>query len=213
VAAFASPLLYDPMAATVGYAARTVVFAVAVTMLIVTMQYLKRRLVWAELRQREIAELDALTAVANRRGFDLAMARTHERESEYALVLFDFDDFKGINDAHGHPVGDAVLIAVAEAARSVVRQDDCLARIGGDEFALIAPGAGQQAVGRLVEALGEAIDSLQLPSGVGPVGVTFAWAIAPEDGGDPTALVARADERLLARKREGKQGESQAARI
>jgi diguanylate cyclase (GGDEF)-like protein len=212
VAAYASPLLYDPAAVTLGYPARTVVFTVAVSGLTVTMQYLKRILVAAELRQREIAERDPLTAVANRRGFDLTLARTHEREEEYALIVFDFDDFKQINDEHGHPVGDAVLIGVAQAARDVVRQGDCLARIGGDEFALIAPSAGQRGVVRLVRALGEAIHSIQLP-GVGSVGVTFAWAIAPEDAGDPAALMTVADERLMARKREAKQREGRAVQV
>jgi diguanylate cyclase (GGDEF)-like protein len=164
----------------------------------------------AQMRQREIAERDPLTAVANRRGFDLALARTHELEQQYALILFDFDDFKRINDVHGHPVGDAVLIAVAQAARGVIRQSDCLARIGGDEFALIAPSAGEPGVMRLVRALDEAIHSIQMP-GVGYVGVTFAWAVAPEDAGDPAELVTIADERLMARKRESKARESQAA--
>ena len=203
VAAYASPLLYDADAVALGYPARTVVFTVAVTGLTGTMQFLKRRLVSAEMRQREIAERDALTGVANRRGFDLALAQTHEREERYALILFDFDDFKRINDVHGHPVGDAVLIAVAQAAREVVRYGDCLARIGGDEFALIAPSAGERGVVRLVRALGEAIHAIQLP-GVHSVGVTFAWAIAPDNANDPAALVHVADERLMARKRESK---------
>ncbi|MGH2743897.1 MAG: GGDEF domain-containing protein, partial [Thermoleophilaceae bacterium] len=163
VAAYASPLLYDADAVTLGYPARTAVFTVAVTGLTVTTQFLKRRLVTAEVRQRQIAERDPLTAVANRRGFDLALARTHAREERYALILFDFDDFKKINDVHGHPVSDAVLIAVAHAALGVVRHGDCLARIGGDEFALIAPGAGEPGILRLVRALGEAIHAIQLP--------------------------------------------------
>jgi diguanylate cyclase (GGDEF)-like protein len=213
VCAYGSPILYDPEAVSLGYPARAVVFAVAVTGLTFTMQFLKHRLVSAEIRQREAAERDQLTGVANRRGFDLALARTHEREDAYALVLCDFDDFKAINDVHGHPAGDAVLIAVAQAARGVVRQSDCLARIGGDEFALIAPGSGYIGVVRLVRALSEAIDSIQLPAGIGPVGVTFAWAIAPDDAGDPTELVARADERLLARKRDFKQGKAQTAEL
>jgi diguanylate cyclase (GGDEF)-like protein len=203
VAAYASPIAYDPDAVSLGYPARAVVFAVAVTGLVVTMQYLKRRLVHAEVRQRAIAELDPLTAVHNRRGFDLALARTHEREERYALVLFDLDRFKSINDVHGHPAGDAVLCAVADAARSVVRQDDALARIGGDEFALIAPGAAWNGVARLVNALGEAIEDAPLPDGIDRIGVTFAWALAPEDASDPDSLVSRADQRLLARKREG----------
>jgi diguanylate cyclase (GGDEF)-like protein len=212
VAVYASPMLYDSAAVELGYPARAVVTAVVVTGLTVTMQFLKRQLVAAEMRQREIAERDPLTAVANRRGFDLALARTHELEEQYALILFDFDDFKRINDVHGHPVGDAVLIAVAQAARGVIRHGDCLARIGGDEFALIAPSAGQRGVLRLIRALGEAIHSIQLP-GVGSVGVTFAWAVTPEDAGDPAELVTIADERLMARKREAKARESETADV
>jgi hypothetical protein len=77
VAVYASPLLYDVNAVELGYPARAVVSAMVVAGLTQTMQFLKRRLVAAEMRQREIAERDPLTAVANRRGFDLA--RAHER--------------------------------------------------------------------------------------------------------------------------------------
>jgi diguanylate cyclase (GGDEF)-like protein len=197
----ASPLLYDSDALSIGYAARTVIFTVTVTGLTLSMLTLKQLLVRAEMRQREIAERDALTGITNRRGFDHALARTHERETSYALIMFDFDDFKKINDEHGHPVGDAVLVAVAHAAREVVREGDCLARFGGDEFALIAPAAGDRGVLRLVRSLGESIHAMQLP-GVGSVAVTFAWALAPADAADPNDLVRVADERLMARKRE-----------
>jgi diguanylate cyclase (GGDEF)-like protein len=208
----ATPLLYDSEALTIGYAARTVIFTVTVTGLTVSMLTLKRLLVRAEARQREIAELDALTGITNRRGFDRALKRTHEREEGYALIMFDFDDFKRINDEHGHPVGDAVLVAVAHAAREVVRQQDCLARFGGDEFALIAPGAGERGVLRVVRSLGESIHAMQLP-GVGTVGVTFAWALAPTDATNPSDLVRAADGRLLARKRERRRREAEAASI
>jgi diguanylate cyclase (GGDEF)-like protein len=208
----ATPLLYDSGALTIGYAARTVIFTVTVTGLTVSMLTLKRLLVRAEMRQREIAQRDALTGISNRRGFDHALKRTHERDATYALIMFDFDDFKRINDEHGHPVGDAVLVAVAHAAREVVRHGDCLARFGGDEFAIIAPGAGERGVLRLVRALGEPIHAMQLP-GVGTVGVTFAWALAPTDASDPTDLVRAADERLLARKRERRRREAEAASV
>jgi diguanylate cyclase (GGDEF)-like protein len=204
----ATPLLYDSEALTIGYAARTVVFTVTVTGLAVSMLTLKRLLVRAELHQRENAERDALTGITNRRGFEHALKAIHARAERYALIMFDFDDFKRINDEHGHPVGDAVLVAVAHAAREVVRHGDCLARFGGDEFALIAPDAGERGVLRLVRALGEAIHGMQLP-GVGSVGVTFAWALAPDDAARPDDLVQVADERLLARKRERRRREAQ----
>jgi diguanylate cyclase (GGDEF)-like protein len=101
---------------------------------------------------------------------------------------------------------------VAHAAREVVRHGDCLARFGGDEFALIAPDAGERGVLRLVRALGEAIHGMHLP-GVGSVGVTFAWALAPEDAARPGDLVQVADERLLARKRERRRRGAEAAAL
>jgi diguanylate cyclase (GGDEF)-like protein len=208
----ATPMLYDSDALTIGYAAQTVIFTVTVTGLTLSMLMLKQLLVRAEKRQREIAERDALTGITNRRGFDNALARTHEREPSYALIMFDFDDFKRINDEHGHPVGDAVLVAVAHAAREVVREGDCFARFGGDEFALISPRAGERGVLRLVRTLGESIHAMQLP-GVGSVGVTFAWALAPADAADPDDLVRIADQRLLARKRERRRREAEAASI
>lgn len=101
---------------------------------------------------------------------------------------------------------------MAHAAREVVRHGDYLARIGGDEFALIAPGAGKRGVLRLMRALGEAIHAIQLP-GIHSVRVTFASALAPDHAGDPDALVRAADERLMARKRERRQREAQAASV
>ena len=100
-----------------------------------------------------MAELDPLTGVANRRGFDLALERAAATGEPYALILVDLDDFKRVNDEQGHPAGDAVLQSVAVAAADVARQGDCLARIGGDEFALIAPGAGAAGVLRLLRDL------------------------------------------------------------
>jgi diguanylate cyclase (GGDEF)-like protein len=119
-------------------------------------------------------------------------------------VLFDFDGFKAVNDEHGHPTGDAVLRAVAQACSHVVRDGDCLARIGGDEFALVAPGASGSGVQRIVDALGTAIADVPSFDDVPAVRATFAWAVAPHDSSDPGELFRLADQRLLARKREAK---------
>jgi diguanylate cyclase (GGDEF)-like protein len=126
-------------------------------------------------------------------------------------VVFDFDGFKAINDTHGHPVGDAVLRAVASACDAVVREGDCLARIGGDEFALIAPGAGGTGVERIIAALGAAVDDAAMPDGVDSVSASFAWAVAPYDTTDAAELFRLADARLLERKRRGRQGLTAAA--
>jgi diguanylate cyclase (GGDEF)-like protein len=92
-----------------------------------------------------------------------------------------------------------------------VREGDCLARIGGDEFALIAPGAGSSGVERIIAALGEAVDDALMPDGVDSVRVTFAWAVAPYDTTDPVELFRLADARLLERKRQSRQGLTAAA--
>lgn len=202
-AAYASPLLYDSRAVSEGYPAKVLAFAVAVGGVTRVMQVLKLRLERAEAEQRAMAERDPLTGLHNRRSFDTALARAMRggEQARAALVLFDFDGFKAINDAHGHPAGDAVLRSVSERCRAVVRDSDCLARLGGDEFALVAPGAGSDAVTRLVLALREAIASAPMPAGVRGITATFGTAIAPDDATDGDALVARADERLLRRKR------------
>lgn len=208
VCSYASPLIYDRASLTSAYPARVVTFAMAVAGEMVVMQFLKRRLLAAEARQRQMAELDPLTGLLNRRSFDAAIqdvfahAPSASEADGAALVLFDFDEFKLINDLHGHPAGDAVLCAVAQAAQGVVRRGDQVARLGGDEFAVLATGAGPEGVMRLVDALDQAIRSADTPGAVGGVRATFGWAIAPEDGTDPNALIQSADARLIRRKRD-----------
>jgi diguanylate cyclase (GGDEF)-like protein len=208
-ATYATPLLYDPDAIAEGYAPRLALFAIAVAGTYAIVRLLKRRLLAAEERQRAMAELDPLTGLANRRAFDAALARAVARRDAHgratALLLLDLDDFKAINDTHGHPVGDAVLRAIASACRPQVRGVDCFARIGGDEFAVIAQGAGAVGAERLAAVLADAIAGADLPDPLDHVAVTIAWATAPEDAASPDRLIHIADRRLMDRKRERKQ--------
>jgi len=198
---YATPLFYDPVAIETAYPARALAFAVAIAGESLVMQLLKRRLLRAEARQRVMAERDPLTALYNRRSFDAALERAIRRPEGAALVLFDFDDFKQINDEYGHPAGDAVLRAISFACEAVIRDGDCLARIGGDEFAVIAPGARSSGVARIVASLEEAIAGADFPDGISAVRASFAWAIAPADATGGPELLDRADQRLLYRKR------------
>jgi diguanylate cyclase (GGDEF)-like protein len=199
--AFASPLFYDAASTDQTYPARAVGYAIALAGAMIVIQMLKRRLLHAEARQRVMAERDPLTGVYNRRSFDAALAHVLDRQDGAALVVFDFDGFKAINDDCGHPVGDAVLRAIATACQEVVRDDDCLARIGGDEFAVIAPNAGSAGVARIVASLEEAIAAADLPAEIASVQASFAWAVAPSDAASGAELLDCADQRLLYRKR------------
>ncbi len=205
VATYATPLLYDPSAVAQGYPARLLMFALAVVGSYAIMRMLKRRLVLAERRQRAMAERDPLTELPNRRAFDAALAKAvGERDAHgraASLLLLDLDDFKAVNDSFGHPVGDTVLRAIADACSPEVRGVDCFARIGGDEFAVIAQGAGAVGAERLAEALEAAISTAAMPEELDGVAVTIAWATVPDDAIAAEQLVRVADRRLMERKR------------
>jgi diguanylate cyclase (GGDEF)-like protein len=198
---YSTPLLYDDNAMAENFPAHAAGYMVALAGATVVMQVLKRRLVRAEERQRVMAERDPLTDLHNRRSFDAALEQALESPMGVALIMFDFDDFKAVNDLHGHPVGDAVLVGVASACSDVVREGDSLARLGGDEFAVIAPGAGSAGVARIVAALEEAIAGADMPPQVPGIAASFAWAIAPHDAFSAPDLLDCADQRLLYRKR------------
>ena len=104
-----------------------------------------------------------------RRGPEPSRSPTGER---FTLLLVDVDYFKQINDRFGHTTGDRVLRELAAHTSAVVRTGDCLARIGGDEFALVAPGAGSDAARRLADALREA--GAHVDSGDGPLSLTVS---------------------------------------
>ena len=112
--------------------------------------------------QERLAHLDPLTGLANRRTLDrvleLEIARAARLQSDISVAVFDVDSFRSTNEGHGAPAGDAVLRAVAAVLAEQVRLVDTVARIGGDEFAVVAPGSGGVTVAdrimRAIEALG-----------------------------------------------------------
>src|SRR6201996_2456628 len=168
IAVAGAPLVYDSNAIDNAFLARYLALAVGFLAATWVMVGLKKRLVDAERRQRDFANSDPLTGVGNRRYFDTTMKRELERRtrpfgrrgldtSPLALLIVDLDDFKGVNDHHGHQIGDLVLQAAASQALSVLRSTDTLARIGGDEFAIIAPGAHGDGAARMSESVSEAV--------------------------------------------------------
>jgi diguanylate cyclase (GGDEF)-like protein len=203
-----TPLIYDGDAIDNAFLPRYVALAAAFVAITAVMLQLKQRLVDAEARQREIANRDPLTGAGNRRAFDRALqkalkvrigphgGRRVDDAAPLALLIFDFDGFKAINDEHGHAAGDAVLRRAADRAQGVLRSDDTLARIGGDEFAVIAPGAGAEGARMIADALHGAIGEIE-PSWETPVCISVGWATFPEDGEDFEALMRQADQRML----------------
>jgi diguanylate cyclase (GGDEF)-like protein len=195
IATYASPLFTSPGPQHL-LVHRTLAYAVAYAGLVATIQFLKRRLVAAERVQHRMARVDPLTGLLNRRAFDEALTDAFADGGAFTVLLADVDCFKQINDRFGHTTGDRVLRELAAHMSAEVRSGDCLARIGGDEFALVAPGAGRESAVRLVDAVREA--GARVDAGDRPVSLTVAAAVYPEDGDDRLGLMRAVDRQLHA---------------
>ena len=155
---------------------------------------------------RQLADLDALTGLHNRRFFHETLARecsrAHRYERKLALVVFDLDDFKEVNDRIGHLAGDAALAEAAERVRDVVRTSDVACRVGGDEFAVVLPESSLEDADQLYRRILNAVSSRPL----GQAGKLYLSAgvaeLRPED--DPVSFFKRADEALYRAKEAGK---------
>ena len=155
---------------------------------------------------RQLADLDALTGLHNRRYFHETLAREVARAHRYgrrlALVIFDLDDFKAINDRIGHLAGDGVLAEVAERVRAVVRSADVACRVGGDEFGIILPESTLTDAEQLSHRMQAAVASKP----IGDAGTLQLSAGAAElrSDDDATKLFERADDALYRAKKTGK---------
>ena len=154
---------------------------------------------------RQLADLDALTGLHNYRYFHETLARevarAHRYERKLALVVFDIDDFKAVNDRIGHLAGDSVLAEAAERVRSVVRGADIACRVGGDEFAVVLPESTVADAESLYRRLQAALNNwrsgdqqLQLSAGIAE--------LEPDD--DAAIFFKRADAALYKAKNSGK---------
>ena len=155
---------------------------------------------------RALADLDALTSLHNRRYFHETLAREVARAQRYgrqlALVVFDLDDFKAINDRIGHLAGDAVLAEIAERVRDVVRTADVACRVGGDEFAVILPESSMDDADQLYHRLRGAVSTRPVGQ-AGRLNLSAGIAELTADD-DPTTFFERADEALYRAKELGK---------
>ena len=156
------------------------------------------------------ATIDSLTGLANRRGFEQALAVELERCSRYGSVcsvaIADLDDFKRVNDRHGHAVGDEALRTLAGVLEEAIRSVDVAARLGGEEFAVLMPETDPDGARRLAERVRVALEQLAIPTPSGDrLRVTASIGVAstsPTHAG--AVLVREADRALYAAKEAGK---------
>jgi diguanylate cyclase (GGDEF)-like protein len=140
-----------------------------------------------------LAERDFLTGLPNTRAFEAAIARRLGQGRPFSLLLGDMDGLKQINDIKGHAEGNDALRRLAEMLGSVLRPNDEVARVGGDEFAVITSLAGGEEAAAAAARLEATLENQGLR-------ITFGWALFPGEGENALSLYRAADERLYARK-------------
>jgi diguanylate cyclase (GGDEF)-like protein len=159
---------------------------------------------------RQLVTHDALTGLINRKQMQELLEQECARQARtgraFCVVLVDLDHFKRINDAHGHPVGDEVLCAFAQAAQGELRETDTIARWGGEEFLLLMRETDPDPAGKVaVERLRHEIEELHPSSSVPALRFSFSAGVAQHRGDDPVEqTIAQADRALYAAKAAGR---------
>ena len=167
-----------------------------------------RQLSQSVARIEELARIDELTGVLNRRAFmealDDEMRRAQRSAQRFSVALLDIDHFKAVNDRHSHQAGDEVLRQTCQAARACLRSTDRFARYGGEEFVLLLTPLNDSALAQIVsERVRQAIEQHRWPQGL--PAVTVSVGVATVDADDTVErLIARADAALYRAKGEGR---------
>jgi len=148
-------------------------------------------------RQLELASAnDMLTGLLNRRGFyqqaEALIARAAKDKRNVAILFTDLDGFKGINDKHGHHVGDRVLQQIASCINACIRTTDVAARFGGDEFVIVLPDAGTEEAAQVAQRLQGSVATLSAEGEV-PLSISIGMGVYPADGDDLDKVLQRVD--------------------
>jgi diguanylate cyclase (GGDEF)-like protein len=161
----------------------------------------------------QLATTDELTQLANRRGFEQelnrALSRAERHGEEGVLVYVDLDDFKPVNDTHGHAAGDAVLCQVASVLRENIREMDVVGRLGGDEFAIILTGTSREDGLVRAESLNQVLNQASVLWNRERIEISASFGMQGFVGGDnAAALMASADQAMYTIKQLNVSGES-----
>jgi len=159
----------------------------------------------AELELEHRANHDSLTGLVNRHRLraelQAAIDRAADEGGGLALLYIDLDDFKHVNDRGGHAVGDRLLRELAARMQRGVRQNDLVARVGGDEFVVLLPDCGVQVAREVADNLrGRLVAPYRLPEGLFQLDASIGVATFPADGADAEALLMHADREMYAAK-------------
>ncbi len=163
----------------------------------------------AEIRERleHQARTDSLTGLFNHSVFHerllQALHETSRNHEPLAVLMLDIDDFKRVNDIHGHSVGDELLRLLADSLRASVRPEDVVCRLGGEEFAIVMGGCGGEDAVRVAERIQDRLEESEFPA-VGRLNVSIGLALGPEHAMNPRELAACAEAAMMTAKAHGK---------
>ncbi|MDD2899750.1 MAG: HDOD domain-containing protein [Desulfuromonadaceae bacterium] len=161
---------------------------------------------------RELASYDGLTGICNYRVFqetmDSEIARSRRYGREFALIMFDVDNLKRINDEYGHPVGDTVLVSICQAVKKIIRESDTFVRSGGDEFAVIMPETDKKRAAIVAEHLRTCVEELPIHIENKKIPVRISIGLTTFDPSNDTTdkgqIILMADKALYEAKRSGR---------
>ncbi len=154
-----------------------------------------------------LATTDFLTRLFNRRYFNETVSRhlaNRRQQGEYSLIMFDIDLFKQINDQYGHAAGDKVLSAIAHCCQAQIRQQDILARVGGEEFALFLPGCALPDAQEIAEQCRQSLEQLDIEFDDQIIQITASFGVATSRNADFDSLLKQADDALYQAKTGGR---------
>ena len=164
----------------------------------------------AEQALKKLSRTDSLTGLLNRRAFDEVLkdevSRFKRSGDVFSLLILDIDNFKLINDNHGHPVGDVVIETIALSCKNYLRSHDVMARVGGEEFCLLLPCTKKKAAFTVARRLREIVLNTAVATTNGDISVTISVGVSEVESEDVDhgAVVKRADENLYKAKKTGR---------